>query len=57
MRKVGLFDVSIKLSKIDQNSDPLKQLNEVANWKLCDLFGRKSGRRRESLIKEVSLSM
>ncbi len=32
MQQIGLFDVSIRLNKIDQNGDPLKRLNEVVNW-------------------------
>jgi len=32
MQQIGLFDVSIRLNKIDQNGDPLKRLTEVENW-------------------------
>jgi len=32
MQQIGMFDVSIRLNKIDQNGDPLKRLNEVVNW-------------------------
>ena len=30
----GLFDLQIRLDRIDKNSDPLAMLNEMIDWEL-----------------------
>lgn len=42
----GLFDVQSRLSKIDRNGDPLKQLNELIDW---EMFRPDLGQLREKV--------
>jgi len=32
MKQIGMFDLSIRLNKIDKNGDPLKRLNDMVDW-------------------------
>ncbi len=34
MKQSGLFDLEFRMSKIDDNGDPLKRLNELVDWEL-----------------------
>lgn len=59
MQQIGMFDVSIRLNKIDQNGDPLKRLNEVVNWETFRPILEKirQKKRKSSPMQAVSLSM